>query len=241
MHLSVILVEPRQPGNIGMVCRALANFGISDLRLVNPCQHLHPEARKFAVAASPLLESARVFSDLPAALGDLQLSIATTRRQGRLRGELLDSTDLPEQLCGLPVEARIGLVFGREDAGLTSEEVALCSLAATVTTSTEQGSLNLAQAVLLFLYELSRRPAQRSATAERELPRQGELDGLYRQIDEVLERIAFSNPSRPEAVRYRVRQLFNRIAPDRDELAFLRGMWSQIASSVKNWEGRRRG
>lgn len=240
-QLAVILVEPQQPGNIGMVCRALANFGVSDLRLVNPCLHRHPEARKFAVAAGHLLDSARVFPDLPAALADLQLSIATTRRQGRLRGELLDSTELPEQLAGLPSEARVGLVFGREDAGLTSEEVALCTLAATVATSTEQGSLNLAQAVLLFLYELSRRPPQPIAVVERELPPQGELDGLYRQIDEVLERIAFSNPSRPEAVRYRFRQLFNRIAPDRDELAFLRGMWSQIASSVQNWHGRRRG
>jgi len=239
--LAIILVEPQQPGNIGMVCRAMANFNCSDLRLVNPCPHLHPEARKFAVAATALLDTARVFADLPAALADLQLSVATTRRQGRFRGELLDSTELPARLAELPAETKIGLVFGREDAGLTSEEVAACSLAATVATSSEQGSLNLAQAVLLFLYELSRQPPQPVTDATRKLPEQKELDGLYRQIDEVLERIAFINPSRPEAVRHRVRQLFNRIGPDKEEVAFLRGMWSQIASSVNDWVGRRRG
>jgi tRNA/rRNA methyltransferase len=242
-NLSIILVEPQQPGNIGMVCRAMANFGVSDLRLVNPCQHLHPEARKFAVAAGQLLDDAKVFATLPEALADLQLSVATTRRSGRFRGELLDSTQLPARLAELPSESKIGLVFGREDAGLTSEEVAQCSLAATVAASGELGSLNLSQATLLILYELSRQPQLpvAVAAAARELPEQKELDGLYRQIDEILERIAFINPSRPEAVRHRVRQLFNRIGPDKEEVAFLRGMWSQIASSVNDWVGRRRG
>jgi tRNA/rRNA methyltransferase len=239
--LTIILVEPQQPGNIGMVCRAMANFGVSELRLVNPCEYRHPEARKFAVAAGQLLDGAKVFATLAEALADLQLSVATTRRSGRFRGELLDSSELPQRLAALPTDSKIGLVFGREDAGLTSEEVASCSLAATVATSSEQGSLNLAQAVLLFLYELSRQQIKPTELEKRELPQQAELDGLFQQIDDVLERIAFSNPSRPEAVRHRVRQLFNRIGPDKGEVAFLRGMWSQIASSVNNWVGRRRG
>ncbi|MEJ2700131.1 MAG: TrmH family RNA methyltransferase, partial [Desulfuromonadales bacterium] len=60
-YVAVVLVEPQSPGNIGMVCRAMANFGASDLRLVNPCPHLHPEARKFAVAANHLLGEARLY------------------------------------------------------------------------------------------------------------------------------------------------------------------------------------
>jgi len=240
-RLAVILVEPQQPGNVGMVCRAMANFGVSDLRLVNPCQFLHPEARKFAVAANHLLGAARVFSDLPAALADLQLSIATTRRSGRLRGRLLDSTDLPGLVDALPAGARVGLVFGREDAGLTSSEIALCSLAATVATAHEVGSLNLSQAVLLVLYELSRKQPRFAGEGVAELPPQVELEGMFRQMEEVLTRVAFDNPSRPEAVRNRLRQLLNRARPDREEVALLRGMWSQLASSINNWPGRRRG
>ena len=238
--LSIVLVEPQQPGNIGMVCRAMANFGVADLRLVNPCTYLHPEAKKFAVAASPLLGSAQVFPDLSAALADVQVSVATTRRSGRLRGELLDSTELPGALAAFPAGTRIALVFGREDAGLTSAEVACCSHAATVATSAEVGSLNLSQAVLLFLYELARQPVA-PAGPPAELPSHEELDGLFRQMDEVLERIAVINPSKPEAVLTRIRQLTHRAHPDREEVAFLRGIWSQLAESINDWRGKRRG
>lgn len=157
-RISVILCEPRHPGNIGAVARAMANFGVADLRLVNPCQYLHPEARKFAANAHPLLGAAAVYSDLAAALDGLSLSVATTRRSGRLRGQPLDVTALPELVAALPPDARVGLVFGREDCGLTNDEIVLCSHLASVATCEPLGSLNLAQAVLLFLYELARQP-----------------------------------------------------------------------------------
>ena len=80
---AIILCEPQTPGNIGSVARAMANFGISDLRLVNPCDHLHSEARKFAVSALHLLESATIYPDLASAVNDLEISVATTRRSGQ--------------------------------------------------------------------------------------------------------------------------------------------------------------
>ncbi len=237
--LAVILVEPQNPGNIGMACRAMANFGVSELRLVNPCEYLHPEARKFAVAGHPLLGSARVFTDLSAAIADLHLSVATTRRTGRLRGDLLDIGAVPELRRSLPEGGRMGLVFGREDAGLTSDEVALCSHAATVETSMEVGSLNLAQAVLLFVHELARQPSARVA-GERERMPQGELEALFGQMERVLTRIAFLNPKRPEAVMNSLRRIHQRAAPDARELGMLRGMWSQIDWSCRDWRGRKR-
>jgi tRNA/rRNA methyltransferase len=87
----IVLCGPQIPGNVGAVARAMANFGLSDLRLVNPCDHLAEEARMFAAGATQLLESARIFPDLAAAISDLQITVATTRREGRLRGRLLDS------------------------------------------------------------------------------------------------------------------------------------------------------
>ena len=178
--LTIVLVEPQNPGNIGMVCRAMANFGVSDLRLVNPCQYLHPEARKFAVAANHLLGQARVFADLPAAIADLHVTIATTRRSGRLRGELLDIAEVPALRRDLPLGGRMGLVFGREDVGLTSDEVAQCSHAATVATSLEVGSINLAQAVLLFVHELTRHPSPMTPAVEREAAGTGGDRGAVR-------------------------------------------------------------
>lgn len=239
-HVAVVLVEPQNPGNIGMVCRAMANFGASDLRLVNPCQHLHPEARKFAVAANHLLGEARLFPSLSEAIGDLHLTVATTRRSGRLRGELLDIAAVPALQAELPPNGRFGLVFGREDAGLTSEEVALCSHAATVATAAEVGSLNLAQAVLLFLHELARNPAVTSAPMAGEVPSTAELAALFRQIEQVLTRIAFLNPARPEGVMNVLRRLHHRCGLDRQELAILRGVWNQIEWSINDWRGRKR-
>ena len=237
---AVILVEPQHPGNIGMVCRAMANFGLTDLRLVNPCPHLHPEAHKFAVGAAPLLGSARLFADLPAALADLQLSVAATRRRGRLRGELLDVSDVPGLFGELPASGRLGLVFGREDAGLTSEEVALCTHGAAIATAAELGSLNLAQAVLVFLYELSRRPLSAPARGV-ELASQADQEALFAQMEEVLDRIAFLNPARPEAVMHSLRAIHHRARLETKELGLLRGMWTQLAWSINNWCGRKRG
>ena len=240
-HLAIILVEPQTPGNIGSVARAMANFGVGDLRLVAPCDHLAPEARKFAVGAAPLLEGAQVYEDLPSALADLTTTVAATRRRGQLRGALKNVGEMPHLLAELPAEGRLGLVFGREDAGLTSAEVALCAHGARIETAPELGSLNLAQAVLLFLYECTRKSAAQPATPHGNRPVQGEMEALFRQMETVLERIAFLNPRRPEGAMNALRRIFRRADLDQRELSLLRGMWSQIAWSIRDWRGRKRG
>jgi tRNA/rRNA methyltransferase len=207
---------------------------------VNPCQHLHPEAHKFSVFASDLLGSARVFPDLPAAITDLQLTVAATRRSGRLRGELMTAAEAPSLLARLEPGERLGMVFGREDAGLTTEEVRLCSHAATIPSDPERGSLNLAQAALVFLYEMARTPPVPLRDA-RDRPRQEETEALFVQMESVLERIAFLNPRAPERVINPLRRIFHRADLDRHELSLLRGMWTQIAWSIKDWRGRKRG
>ncbi|TYO96698.1 tRNA/rRNA methyltransferase [Geothermobacter ehrlichii] len=241
-HLAVVLVEPQQPGNIGMVCRAMANFGIRDLRLVNPCQYLHPEARKFAVAGHSLLGDAATFSDLAAALADVHLAVAATRRGGRLRGTLHPSCMLPDLVAELPPGGKAALVFGREDHGLTNEELALCTAGVRIPSSEDVGSLNLAQAVLALLYELHRQPAPAAVPAPAaDLPEHAELEAMFRQMEEVLDRVGFSNPACPGATFFRLRRLLARARPDREELALLRGLWRQLAESVNDWPGRRRG
>jgi tRNA/rRNA methyltransferase len=237
----IVLCGPQFPGNVGAVARAMANFGLNDLRLVNPCDHLAEEARKFAAGAAQLLEAARIFPDLPAAISDLQITVATTRREGRLRGNLLESTQLPDLLGSLPVGAKAGLIFGREQSGLTSDEVALCSHTVRVATNSCTGSLNLAQAVVLFLYELARQPQMAPSETEVELPTQQELDSMFAQMSAVLERIAFLNPSCREAGLNRLRRLISRAHPDRSDVAMLRGLWSQLSWSINDWRGRKRG
>lgn len=242
-RLAVILVEPQQPGNIGAVCRAMANFDVTDLRLVNPCRYLHPEAHKFAVFASELLGQAQVFPSLAAAVTDLEITLAATRRPGRLRGELRHSGQISSLVAGLSAQGRVGLVFGREDCGLTSAEVGACSHAVSISGVAASGSLNLAQAVLVFLYEISRaEPAGRGGADEQGAPAsQGEMNGLVQEMEAVLHRIAFLNPQRPEPTLNVLRDLLRRARPSSAEVGVLRGMWSQIAWSVRDWRGSRKG
>jgi tRNA/rRNA methyltransferase len=239
--IAIVLVEPQSPGNIGMVCRAMINFGASDLRLVNPCAHLHSEARKLAVGGAPLLGAARLYTSLEDALADLTISIAATRRPGRLRGELQPVSAVPALCAALPPGEKAGFVFGREDAGLTSAEVALCSHAAVIPTNPDCGSLNLAQAVLVFLYEFSRSGQPENAEPGADMPRQGELEELFTQMEEILQRVAFLNPAHPEGAMHTLRRIHSRAALDRRELQLLRGMWSQLAWSIRDWRGRKRG
>lgn len=240
-RLVIVLVEPQQPGNIGAVCRAIANFGAGELRLVTPCDRFHPEAVKFAVSAKPLLGQAQVYDDLDSALADLHFSVALTRRSGRLRGELDRLDQVPQRLLQLPADCRIGLVFGREDSGLTSQEVQSCSSAATIITPGDKGSMNLAQAVVVTLYEMSRHQAEAAPQASGTLPTQDQLASLLAQVEALVDHIGYTNPSRPEVVPATLRHLLARAVPRLEELNLLRGLVERLTQSVQGWPGRRRG
>lgn len=238
----LVLVEPRQPGNIGAVCRAMANFGACELRLVNPCDRFHPEAVKFAVSAKHLLGEAKLYEDLPSALADLHCSVAMTRRTGRLRGDIVRIDQLPDQFGQLPVDGRVGLVFGREDCGLSTDEVIQCSHAATIETTGEKGSLNLAQAVVVALYEMSRQRVSESEVARVvDMPTQHQVESLFVEVEKLIDLIGFSNPSRPEVVPSMLRHLLTNASPDMREFNMLRGLVEQVSQSVQGWPGKRRG
>lgn len=239
-QLSVVLVEPQHPGNVGAVCRAMGNYGIGDLRLVRPCDIEHPDAVAMAAGNDYLLRQATQFEDLPSALADTHQSFAFTRRGGRLRGRINDAVDLTGQLTDLPPGSSVALVFGREKSGLTSDEILCCSQGVTVPTPGEKGSLNLAQAVVIALYELHRQPpVERSQ--QQTLPLQGEMEPMFLQMEGVLDRIGFVNQSCRAASVGRLRSLLQRSRPDASELSLLRGMWSQLEQSINDWPGRKRG
>ena len=162
MNITFILVEPARPANIGLACRAMKTMGLNRLRLVKPCA-LEDEARWAAHESTDILDEAGIFEDLGSALSDVDFSVATTARQ-RLEH---DDYPTPEALASA-IHGKQGsiqhaaLVFGRESDGLTGDEIALCHAASKVPLATEQPSLNLGQAVLVYaraLFESWRDPA----------------------------------------------------------------------------------
>lgn len=238
-RISIVLVEPQNPGNVGMVCRAMKNFGLYDLRLVNPCELDHPEALKFAVSAKDMLGSARIFPTLSDAIADSPLSVATTRRHGKYRQEICTPTEIVSRISANLGANRAALVFGREDSGLTTDEVAICRWQATIPTSDEYGSLNLSQAVLLFCYELRNGFVVSCSDDARELAPTAELEPMYEQMESVLLKTGFLKPENPAHLMRTFRRMFSRADLDSREVAVLRGMFSQIDWATGTFQGKK--
>jgi len=238
-NISIILVEPQSPGNVGMVCRAMKNMGLSRLRLVNPCSITHPEALMFAVSAKDLLEQAEIFPTLEAALADTPLSVATTRRHGKYRQEIWSPQEIVAKISADAGVNRAALVFGREDSGLTTEEVALCRWQATIPTAEEYGSLNLAQAVLIFCYELFGGFNPVINQESRELAEGEALESMYVQMERVLLKVGFLNPENPAHLMRSLRRIFARAELDSREVAIVRGMMSQIDWAAGEYKGKK--
>jgi len=238
-RISFVLVEPQGPGNIGSCARALANMGLARLVLVSPPDHLGIEARRMAMGGRAVLEQARIVPTLSQASAEAGLVIGTTRRGGKNRGPLLDI----DAAAARAVEAarggnEVALVFGREDAGLTTEELDGCGLLATIPADESYPSLNLAQAVLVAAYEIRRAAGAAEPDPEpRALASAREVEAFYAQLAALLEEIGFLNPQNPEEIMHAVRRLFGRAGLEPREVRILRGILSQMQWAA----GRRRG
>jgi tRNA/rRNA methyltransferase len=239
-HVSIILVEPQNPGNVGMVCRAMKNMGLTDLRLVNPCATDHPEAHKFAVSARDVLDAATYFPTLADALADTVLSVATTRRHGKYRQEILSPKDVVSAISGASACNRAAFVFGREDSGLTTDEVSLCRFQATIPTSDLYGSLNLSQSVMVFGYELFLGSANEQQELARELAPTAETEPFFAQMEATLLRIGFLKPENPAHMMRTMRRIFARSGLDSREVTILRGLLSQIDWATEAFQGKKR-
>lgn len=230
-NLSVVLVESRGERNIGSVARAMANFGITDLRLVAPVvDHLDEEARKMAVKAAPLLEQATVYPDLKSALSDCHYAYATTRRFGKYRVDFHHPDSAAKELLPLLDTGRVAMVFGREDKGLKTEELDLCQRLITIPTCGSIASMNLAQSVVICLYELGKQygEALGKVQGERKLASIAELEVLFEHMRKTLLNIEYLNPQNPEHIMRSYRQMFGRAALDEREVRILRGLMSEI-------------
>ena len=153
MELYFILVKPAVPGNIGSAARAIKTMGFSRLRLVTPSNYLGKEARKLAHASGDILERAEVFDGLDQAIADLDITVATTAKTRDARVEYINGSALPEWLKakGKAIK-RIGLVFGREESGLTNDEIRMCDFVSSIPMKVPYPSLNLGQSVMVYAY-----------------------------------------------------------------------------------------
>jgi tRNA/rRNA methyltransferase len=227
-HIRVVLVEPQHSGNIGAVARAMKNMALSRLVLVNPADHLAMEARMMAMHALDILQRAQVVGTLSQAIADAGYVVGTTRRLGRSRQAQQTSRSIAPLLLELAASNPIALVFGREDSGLSNDELAQCHELVNIPAHPTFGSLNLAQAVLLVCYELYVSTAIQPLAPPPALATTAEVERLYTRMQEVLRRIGFLHGSNPDRMMGYFRRFFARYGlKSRDVRVFL-GVFRQI-------------
>lgn len=232
-RVRVVLVRPEHPGNIGAAARAIKNLGFSRLYLVAPeCGHLTPEALKMAYGAFDVIEGVRLHSNLREALADTYWAAGF----GMTRPDRPDAVWLTDAAPVLVERARThdtALVFGPERSGLSNNELALCHQLVSVPTDPAQPSLNLAQAVLLGCYELTRTtvPAPPSPA---ELASLEEIDGLTDHLDQTLHAIGFLQPPQGRRLLQELRAFINRAQPSPREVRVLRGILRQIGWATRD-------
>jgi tRNA/rRNA methyltransferase len=156
MRVVFILVEPAVPENVGASARAIKTMSFNELRLVNPCDFRSEGARKLAHGSDDVLSSAKVFDSFRDSIEDIDFIIGTSAKSRRIKVDYY----LAAQVCDLisgkgSTIGSVGVVFGREEYGLTNAEAALCDILVTIPMVSRYPSLNLSQAVMIMAYELS--------------------------------------------------------------------------------------
>ncbi len=205
--LVVVLAEPKTPGNVGAIARAMANFGVSQLRIVAGVP-LDEEAYKRALHAAPILEDARRFEDFPSALEGLDFTVATSGIVNINDKRHVRNALTPAQMADRigPMEGTVGLVFGREDYGLYTEELAACDLVVTVPTSPGYPVMNLSHAVTVLLYELRREVPLHHETIKAS---EAERDLLLSAFDDLLDATDYP-PHKLDNTRVMLRRIIGR-------------------------------
>jgi len=230
-NVIIVLVEPQGPRNIGSVCRAMLNFGMVELRLVNPqTDHLLHEARQMAVKATTVLEEAKIFTSLEEALADCRLSIGTTRRFGRYREDMLHPDEAARLLLPVTSVDKVALVFGREDKGLHTAELDLCQRFVTIPTSDRLPSMNLAQSVALCLYEVSKTKGELAGAehGRKALASNDNLEKMFQHMRESLTRVGYLDPQNPDHILRAFRRILGRAELNERDVRIMRGLFSRI-------------
>jgi tRNA/rRNA methyltransferase len=238
-NISIVLVEPQGPINVGSVCRAMMNFGFFDLRLVNPCAAYRSlDARRMALKAEKILNHAPVFPSLQEALADCHLAFGTTRRFGKYREDCLTPKASAIHARSQSMDSRVAFVFGREDRGLHTCELDLCQFFVTIATDSAYPSMNLSHAVTLLLYELRQATGKAKAiSGDSQVPAPAkDVENMFQHMRRTLLAADYSDPQNPDHILRAFRRLFGRTGLSDREVRILQGLWSRI-----DWiEGQRR-
>ncbi len=223
-NIHIVLVGISHPGNIGAAARAMKTMGLSQMRLVRPKQFPNVEATARACGADDILFNAQVFDSYEESLQDFHLVFGASARQRGIVWPVLTPRMCAEQ--ALPIQAPVAIVFGRENSGLTNQELEHCNYLVQIPSDINFSSLNVAAAVQVIAYEL-RMEELKNTKYDSVLPPPASVENmeqLYQHLEETLIDIKFLNPNHPRLLMRRLRRLFNRTQLIDSEVNILRGI-----------------
>ncbi|WP_415753321.1 tRNA (cytosine(32)/uridine(32)-2'-O)-methyltransferase TrmJ [Pseudomonas leptonychotis] len=242
-NIRVVLVGTSHPGNIGGAARAMKNMGLAQLVLVDPQDFPSADADARASGAGDILQAAQVVGTLEEALIGCRLVLGTSARDRHIPWPMLEPRECGVAACEQAQQgAQVALVFGREYAGLTNEELQRCHFHVHIPSDPAFSSLNLAAAVQVLAYEVrmawlaaQEQPAKPVPVVEQdeEPVTADELESFYRHLEQALVEIRFLDPDKPRHLMSRLRRLYGRSAVNKLEMNILRGILTETIKAAR--------
>ena len=222
--IRIILFEPREPGNIGSAARAMKGMGLSELYLVNPVPFREAKATWYmAHGATDVIENCQVVDVLDDALDEVQYLVGTThRKRGDRLAPCVPVRKVAQQIASISQNQRIAVLFGREDFGLSSHQISLCQITASVPMATKNPSLNLAQAVQIFAYEIFLASVTEMPTEEYEYAEVNQIEAFYGRVTNLLKTVGVTPYNHDwETYLRSLRRVFSRTRLETRDIATL--------------------
>ncbi len=184
-NISIVLVAPKNAGNIGAGVRAMKNMGIGNLRLVNPVEYREiEEQKKMGYRSQEIIKASRIFPDLGSALSDISYVLLATTRKGKWKKDFVTPKKAAELICSRIPREKVAIVFGREDKGVTIDESQLANCCINIPAAVRYPSLNLSQAVMVIAYEVYQAVMFDTITAS-DLPKMAIKSDFLRLADNI--------------------------------------------------------
>ena len=234
--VQIVLVETSHPGNIGSVARAMKNMGLANLSLINPKKFPHQEATALAGNATDVLDNAKIFSSIQEAVNTSKVIYATSARERTIEWPTLTANDAASEIQELVAnEIEVSILFGREDRGLTNDELRLANKHLIIPAHSNYPVLNIAMSTQVVCYELYQAAQKNSVESWQDFPEytSEELNNLIDHFNETVIALELVDPNNPKQIMTRMERMFRRLYPDQMEGNFLRGFLKAVNKRIK--------
>ena len=234
--INIVLVDTIHPGNIGSVARAMKTMGLSRLSLVNPRVFPSGDANALSGNATDVLENAQIYSSIREAIKDSTFVYATSSRDRSIQWPITDAANAAKDIHNETTNNKeVSIIFGKEDRGLTNDELECANRLIEIPANPEYPVLNLAMSVQIITYEIFKASSDNNLKEWRDYPEVNskQLQMLIDHFIETAVDIEVIDPDNPKKIISRIKRMFTRLLPDEMEASFMRGFLSGIKKKLK--------